>query len=125
MTAEIILKHIPSKYSNLQIEASLILAFLRQNQLDCINHSQFLDDILCHAESEVCEIITRVSAGNLSLKLLENVFEALVDDCEKRENGVVFTPCYIVEYILENTLNEQLAEDSVIIDPACGSGRRI
>ena len=122
MTAEIILKHIPSKYSNLQIEASLILAFLRQNQLDCINHSQFLDDILCHAESEVCEIITRVSAGNLSLKLLENVFEALVDDCEKRENGVVFTPCYIVEYILENTLNEQLAEDSVIIDPACGSG---
>lgn len=123
MTAEIILKHIPSKYSNLQIEASLILAFLRQNQLDCINHSQFLDDILCHAESEVCEIITRVSAGNLSLKLLENVFEALVDDCEKQaENGVVFTPCYIVEYILENTLNEQLAEDSVIIDPACGSG---
>ena len=122
MTAEIILKHIPSKYSNLQIEASLILAFLRQNQLDCINHSQFLDDILCHAESEVCEIITRVSAGNLSLKLLENVFEALVDDCEKRENGVVFTPCQIVEYILENTLNEQLAEDSVIIDPACGSG---
>ena len=122
MTAEIILKHIPSKYSNLQIEASLILAFLRQNQLDCINHSQFLDDILCHAESEVCEIITRVSAGNLSLKLLENVFEALVDDCEKRENGVVFTPCYIVEYILENTLNEQLSEDSVIIDPACGSG---
>ena len=100
----------------------MILAFLRQNQLDCINHSQFLDDILCHAESEVCEIITRVSAGNLSLKLLENVFEALVDDCEKRENGVVFTPCYIVEYILENTLNEQLAEDSVIIDPACGSG---
>ncbi len=100
----------------------MILAFLRQNQLDCINHSQFLDDILCHAESEVCEIITRVSAGNLSLKLLENVFEALVDDCEKRENGVVFTPCYIVEYILENTLNEQLTDDSVIIDPACGSG---
>ena len=122
MTAEIILKHIPSKYSNVQIEASLILAFLRQKQLDCINHSQFLTDILCYAEPEVCEIITRLSDGDLSLKLLENVFEVLVDDREKRENGVVFTPCYIVEYILENTLNEQLSEDSVIIDPACGSG---
>ena len=122
MTAEIILKHIPSKYSNLQIEASLILAFLRQKQLDGINHSQLLTDIICYAEPEICEIITRVSNDNLSLKLLENVFEALVEDCEKRENGVVFTPCYIVEYILENTLNEQLADDSIIIDPACGSG---
>lgn len=122
MTAEIILKHIPSKYSDLQIEASLILAFLRQKQLDGINHSQLLTDILCYAEPEVCEIITRVSNNNLSLKLLENVFEALVEDCEKRENGVVFTPCYIVEYILENTLMEQLDEDSIIIDPACGSG---
>lgn len=122
MTAEIILKHIPSKYSNLQIEASLILAFLRQKQLDGINHSQLLTDILCYAEPEICEIITRVSNDNLSLKLLENVFEALVEDCEKLENGVVFTPCYIVEYILENTLDEQLADDSIIIDPACGSG---
>lgn len=122
MTAEIILKHIPSKYSNLQIEASLILAFLRQKQLDSINYSQLLTDILCYAEPEICEIITRVSNDNLSLKLLENVFEALVEDCEKRENGVVFTPCYIVEYILENTLDEQLSDDSIIIDPACGSG---
>lgn len=122
MTAEIILKHIPSKYSNLQIEASLILAFLRQKQLDGINHSQLLTDILCYAEPEICEIITRVSNDNLSLKLLENVFEALVEDCEKRENGVVFTPCYIVEYILKNTLDDQLADDSIIIDPACGSG---
>lgn len=122
MTAEIILKYIPSKYSNLQIEASLILAFLRQKQLDGINHSQLLTDILCYAEPEICEIITRVSNDNLSLKLLENVFEALVEGCEKRENGVVFTPCYIVEYILENTLDEQLADDSIIIDPACGSG---
>lgn len=122
MTAEIILKYIPSKYSNLQIEASLILTFLHQNQLDCINHSKFLTDILCYAVPEVCEIITRVSDAKLSLKLLENVFEALVDDCEKRENGVVFTPCYIVEYILNNTLNEELSDDSIIIDPACGSG---
>lgn len=45
-----------------------------------------------------------------------------MEDCEKRENGVVFTPCYIVEYILENTLDDQLADDSIIIDPACGSG---
>lgn len=122
MTAEMILKHIPSQYSNLQIEASLIWAFLRQRQLEWIHHSRFLDDILFHAEPDVCEIITRVSDGNLSLKLLENVFESLVDDCEKRENGVVFTPGYIVEYILENTLSGQLADDHVIIDPACGGG---
>lgn len=122
MTAEIILRQIPSKYSNLQIEASLIWAFLQQKQLGCVNYPKILDDILHYAEPEVCGIITRVSNGTLSLKLLENVFEALVEDCEKRENGVVFTPCYIVEYILENTLNEQLTDDSVIIDPACGSG---
>ena len=97
MTAEIILRQIPSKYSNLQIEASLIWAFLQQKQLGCVNYPKILDDILHYAEPEVCGIITRVSNGTLSLKLLENVFEALVEDCEKRENGVVFTPCYIVE----------------------------
>lgn len=122
MTAEIILRQIPSKYSNLQIEASMIWTFLHQRHLEYVNHPQFLDDILCYAEPEVCEIIASVANSNLSLKLLENVFEVLVDDCEKRENGVVFTPCYIVEYILENTLNEQLTDDSIIIDPACGSG---
>ena len=122
MTAEIILRQIPSKYSDLQIEASLIWAFLQQKQLGCVHYPKILNDILRYAQPEVCEIVTRVSNGTLSLKLLENVFEALVEDCEKRENGVVFTPCYIVEYILENTLNEQLGEDSIIIDPACGSG---
>ncbi len=122
MTADIILKQIPSKYSNLQIEASLIWAFLHQQQLECVNYPTFLDNILRYTVPEVCKIIACVSDGNLSLKLIENVFEALVDDCEKRENGVVFTPSYIVEYILENTLNEQLTGDSIIIDPACGSG---
>lgn len=122
MTAEMILGEIPSQYSNLQIEASLICAFLQEKQLECGEYPQILDDILRYAQVEVCEIVTGVSNGNLSLKLLENVFEALVEDREKRENGVVFTPRYIVEYILENTLDEQLADDSVIIDPACGSG---
>lgn len=122
MTAEIILKQIPTKYSNLQIEASFVLAFLQQKRLEQAKLPPFLSDVLRYAEPEICGIINCVSNANLSLKLLENVFETLIDDHERRENGVVFTPRYIVEYILEHTLHNQLANNSSIIDPACGSG---
>ncbi len=49
---------------------------------------------------------------------------------EKKEKGVYYTPRYIVEYIVENTLGKKLEECNnpgdveklKVLDPACGSG---
>lgn len=122
MTAETILQHIPGEYSDLQIEASLIKVFLQQKDLLCDDPIPELSEILANAETEICAIADEKSSGDLSLELIENVFESLVDEKEKRESGVVFTPRYIVDYIVRNTLDGHFNENDHIIDPACGSG---
>ena len=122
MNVATLLRKIPSTYTNLQIEASLIKAFLHQKRLSCIALNSVLTEIIIHAVPELCELICSESNGSLTLKQIENVFETLIDDQENRENGTVYTPCYIVDYIIKNTLIGNLDNYSHIIDPACGSG---
>ena len=46
----------------------------------------------------------------------------------KKEQGIYYTPIYIVDYIVRNTLGELLKDENVnvedirVLDPACGSG---
>lgn len=117
-----LLKLIPKTYSNRQIEASLIKAFLQQKRLESVALNALLEESVRHSVPELCDIILSESDGDLTLKQIENVFEALIDDQEKRENGIVFTPCYIVDYIIQNTIDSKLTGQSRVIDPACGSG---
>lgn len=121
MTVNDLIKLYLQKYRDIEIEASLISAFLDQN---CLNRAAFeaeFPGILAVKCSEICERL-QPSGDILTLKFIENVFEALIGEEEKRENGVVFTPNYIVEYIIDHTLNGHATSDSRIIDPACGSG---
>lgn len=122
MNAISLLKLIPKSYSDRQIEASLIKAFLLQKRLESVALNSILEESVCHSVPDLCEIILAESDGDLTLKQIENVFEALIDNQEKRENGIVFTPCYIVDYIIQNTIDSNLTGQSRIIDPACGSG---
>lgn len=122
MNAISLLKMIPHTYTDQQIEASLIKAFLQQKRLEGVALNALLEEAVDKSVPELCDIVLSESAGDLTLKQIENVFEALIDDQEKRENGIVFTPCYIVDYILQNTIDSNLTDQSRIIDPACGSG---
>lgn len=54
------------------------------------------------------------------LKIIAEFFEVLLDDTEKNESGVVFTPDYIASYIVRETIDE--VKNSKIIDPGCGCG---
>lgn len=50
-------------------------------------------------------------------------FEILLEDNNKNENGIVFTPKYISDYIVENTLSiEPWKPLKTFIDPGCGGG---
>lgn len=56
---------------------------------------------------------------------LENVvdfLESLLEETNKNENGIVFTPKYISDYIVEKTFNSSVESTTSIIDPGCGCG---
>ena len=52
------------------------------------------------------------------------MFEALLEDEDITENGIVFTPQYIASYICDEVFSEinEWSSDYKIIDPGCGCG---
>lgn len=56
----------------------------------------------------------------IDIEIIINLFELLVDKETKTENGVVFTPKYISDYISKNTIERK--QKCSIIDPSCGCG---
>ena len=61
---------------------------------------------------------------NLELNIvdIQNLFEASIDNQDKKENGIVYTPGYIVDYIIKSTINFNDLANSIVVDPACGCG---
>lgn len=59
-----------------------------------------------------------------TLKEVEFAFEQLIAADERRRNGAVYTPAYIVDYLLRESDAMRLKSGSApaICDPACGSG---
>jgi len=62
------------------------------------------------------------------LKKTEKRATLTENHAHKKEQGIYYTPTYIVDYIVRNTLGELLKEKNVniektkVLDPACGSG---
>lgn len=56
----------------------------------------------------------------IDIEIIIDLFELLVDKETKTENGVVFTPKYISDYISKNTIERK--QKCSIIDPSCGCG---
>lgn len=58
------------------------------------------------------------------LETIVEFFELLVEDETKGENGIIFTPKYIADYIVDTTMNEisVWSDDISIMDPSCGCG---
>jgi adenine-specific DNA-methyltransferase len=59
-----------------------------------------------------------------SLKEVERIFESSLEQDIKKAQGVVYTPDYIIDYILEQTILQVNLPTKVnpVLDPACGSG---
>lgn len=81
-------------------------------------------EILCDLEALVVKNILKENQVPTDIETIVELFEALIDQSVKDENGIVFTPKYIADYIVENTLCnlEDLSILPSIIDPACGCG---
>lgn len=67
-------------------------------------------------------LIDNTFNGSMSLYDLAFIFEIIIDEEIKNSNGIVFTPKFIANFIIENIFtNIEIQDDIKILDPACGS----
>jgi len=63
----------------------------------------------------------------IPIEFISNVYELFIGKEKQEEKGAYYTPLFLVDYILEETIikkfeNESSTSDCIILDPACGSG---
>lgn len=99
--------------------------------------SDIENGIMCYCLEKMGKPYQRYRLGNASevqrilhlkdmptdIETIIELFEILLEDKNKNENGIVFTPKYISDYIVETVLSIEPWEFSkTFIDPGCGGG---
>ncbi len=114
-----ILQDLRNKYDLNTIENSVIKLFLNKNNIIDVKNI-FIKEKIENYNDEVYSIIDKNFNLN-TFDALNIFFENLFDDEEKAKNGIVFTPEYIADYIVKNTVLNYNS-NCKIIDPSCGCG---
>ena len=108
-------------YSDEAIEASVIEYIRKKTSMEF-----FYDGELEHYKGkEEMELIERFDSLSMpiSIEFIIEFFEALLDHNNIIENGIVFTPKYIADYIFEEATKQyNFSKHPKIIDPGCGCG---
>lgn len=113
-----------SEYTNDEIENGIIAYFLSKlGYSDNENTFVLLKEKAQKTIGEI-EVIFNKNDFPIDIEILIEFFEYLLEQNEKTENGVVFTPKYISDYISGDLLGNisEWNECIKIIDPGCGCG---
>ncbi len=64
--------------------------------------------------------------GVIPIELVSGIYESIIDEKRRRDNASIYTPTFLVNYVLKHTVEEYLAHHDTstckILDPSCGSG---
>lgn len=63
----------------------------------------------------------------IPIEFISNVYESFIGENEQKESGAYYTPTFLVDYILKNTVDDFFVKNPntyncKVLDPACGSG---
>jgi len=60
----------------------------------------------------------------IPVEIISGIYESVIDDEKRKLNSAVYTPLFLVDYILDNTIDKHLDDnnDCKVLDPSCGSG---
>lgn len=60
----------------------------------------------------------------IPIEFISNIYETFLSTKNKRNKGIYYTPLFLVDYIIENTVLDKLKDSDTckILDPSCGSG---
>lgn len=102
------------KYSDKEIENGVMNYTLASYGLD-----DFTDE-----SDHIKEIVNLLSSYQFptDLEVICEFFESLLEKENKEENGIVFTPKFIAEYMVKEAFRDHSLEKSLVIDPSCGCG---
>ena len=105
--------------------SSIVRVWLRVNGVSnhAIEGSEYIQQSAEPTPADDLDIrISRLS-GEFSLKQVEVALESLIDADRKRVEGTVYTPNYIIDYIISRCIEIRSASTCPnLVDPACGSG---
>jgi hypothetical protein len=114
-------------YDTKDINCLLVSSFLAINKIEKVNNL-FINNYIIHEESELIlrnEFLEILNKDAFTIEELIEFFEFVISPEDKEVNGAVFTPEYIREYIVENTIKKQENNNInkiVFGDIACGCG---
>lgn len=116
--------HQTKSYLKTEIEASLveyILIKINYNKDKLVDNE--LKEFLRFSNKDIISIF-EMNRFPVEIEGVIDFFEALLEQENIIENGIVFTPMYIAEYISENVLKNLTAysKNIKILDPGCGCG---
>lgn len=115
-----LIRKLEKKFNIEDIENTAIKCFIDNNNLGFI----FSNELINHKIQKYNEDCYKMIQKDLEIKDLETLnvfFEGLLTEKEKNVNGIVFTPLYICDYIVKNTI-KKFDSNTKIIDPSCGCG---
>ncbi len=111
----VLFKNTKIKLSNLQA-TSLALVFDEKAEINTPTLFDNLDDFYF----EIFDF------SIIPVEIISGIYESLIDKEKKQETSAVYTPPFLVEYILNETVDKHFEEGKIsecrIFDPACGSG---
>lgn len=62
----------------------------------------------------------------IPIELISGIYESIIDEKKRKTNASIYTPPFLVNYILKHTVENYLEKKDVknckVLDPSCGSG---
>jgi len=100
------------------IEACVAKIFLMQNGITDFKNRMLFEMLKkCQGNEDLTQLL-KTASSYLNIKNIERLFELLIQNIERKKNGVYYTPEFIVNYIINKTIK---CKENVC-DPSCGSG---
>ncbi|MFK7946770.1 MAG: N-6 DNA methylase [Saprospiraceae bacterium] len=63
--------------------------------------------------------------GVIPVEVISGIYESVIDEKKRKEDSAVYTPLFLVDYILNRTVEKHLDKKQSlckVLDPSCGSG---
>jgi adenine-specific DNA-methyltransferase len=107
-------------FDDLLIESEIIRIYLSQFGIEPNNiKNRFLRSCIKESNPELRKMLLSYKK-TWSIKEIEELFYSLIDKQQIESKGIIFTPNYIVDYILSETIDKY--EKPTICDFSCGCG---
>lgn len=111
------LKNLREKYNDTDIKNEVICKLLEENKVTLSKiKNKNIQKILKNRNKQLKKELHNTKIN--TFKTAEKIFENMIPEDDKKANGIVFTPEYIADFIIQNTITKY-NKDITIIDPAC------